>query len=255
MIIPESATQYGFTLDGVGAHSSRTMMLKELRMLLQATPKEATQEKYYQAIVEKNVLQKITESTRKESFTRLRLLYGISPDALVFSTLRKLWDQNSESQPVIALCCALTRDSILRTTWDFVTSLPIGEQVKSDDFERVIEKDNPDRFNPTSLATLGRNLSSTWKQSGHLGGRTVKIRAKVESHPTSTVYAIFLGFLCGLRGEALLHSSWVRLFDESEHAIRESCIQASKQGWLEYRHAGGITDITFHDLLNEGTYE
>jgi hypothetical protein len=43
IIIPQQAVQYGFVIDGLGPHSSRTMMLAELRLLLEGRPPETEQ--------------------------------------------------------------------------------------------------------------------------------------------------------------------------------------------------------------------
>lgn len=103
MIIPEYVTQYGFVLDGIGAHSSRTIMLEEIRMLLEACPMEALEDEYHAAIVDENALMKRTESTRRESFRRLRELYGISPKIPIFRVMRTLWPYSKDAQPVLAM--------------------------------------------------------------------------------------------------------------------------------------------------------
>ena len=68
-------------------------------------------------------------------------------------------------------------------------------------------------------------------------------------------YALLLGYLCDVRGEALFHTLWARLLDAPIHILREQAIRASQQGWLEYRHAGEVTEISFHYLLSEERYE
>jgi len=54
--IPQSASVYGFVSDGLGAHSSRTMMLAELRLLLEACPPATDLAGYRTAILDDNVL-------------------------------------------------------------------------------------------------------------------------------------------------------------------------------------------------------
>ena len=77
------ANEYGFINEPVGAHSSRTMMLAELRLLLAACPQSASFEEYRSAIIDENVLLKKTVATRKVSFRWLRELYAL--DRKLFS--------------------------------------------------------------------------------------------------------------------------------------------------------------------------
>jgi hypothetical protein len=58
-----------------GPHTSRTIMLAELRRLLAACPPEATTEDLTGAVLEENVLAKRTEDTRRRSLRYLRELY------------------------------------------------------------------------------------------------------------------------------------------------------------------------------------
>ncbi len=72
------ANEYGFVDKPVGAHSSRTMMLAELRLLLAACPQSANLEDYRTAIIDENVLLKETVATRKVSFRWLQELYALA---------------------------------------------------------------------------------------------------------------------------------------------------------------------------------
>jgi hypothetical protein len=57
-------------------------------------------------------------------------------------------------------------------------------------------------------------------------------------------YAIGLGHLSGLRGKLLLQSPWVRLLDRGPGDIQELAHEASSQGWLNYKAAGEVVEIT-----------
>lgn len=253
--IPEAAVSYGFVIDGLGAHSSRTIMLKELGLLLAACPPATGVEGYSSAILNENVLLKPTDATRKESFRRLREMYGLDPNLLVFRALRDLWYQNQKTQPLLALLCAASRDPILRATAGAVLDAPLGSIVTPQMISKSIDDQFPGRLNATTLASIGRNTASSWTQTGHLQGRSKKVRSGVQSYPTSVAYALLLGHLCGVRGEALFHTIWTYLLDVPVHTLREHAILTSQQGWLEYRHAGDVTEITFHHFLGEEPYE
>lgn len=255
LLIPEEAISYGFVTEGLGTHSSRTMMLTELQLLFAARSVTTDLEGYRSVIVNDNVLLKKTESTRHKSFRHLRELYGLDPNLLVFRALRELWDQIPDAQPMLALLCALARDPSLRSTTDLIVSLSPDASVTSEMIARAAEKQFPSLSQVTTLAKIGRNAASTWTQSGHLLGRTTKVRIHAKSHLTSVTYALLLGHLCGVRGEALFHTLWTRVLDASTYVLREQAIVATQQGWLEYRHAGEVTDISFYHLLNEELHE
>ena len=55
--------------------------------------------------------------------------------------------------------------------------------------------------------------------------------------------------LCGERGDALFETLWARLLDRPPHELREVATLAAQMGWLEYRSAGSVTEITFGYLL------
>lgn len=252
--IPESAITYGFVAEGLGTHSSRTMMLSELRLLFAARPISAELETYRSAIEDENVLLKGTQSTRAKSFRHLRELYGLDPDIRIFSTLRRLWQQTEEAQPMLAILCALARDPSLRATAGVVLGLSTGTPVTSQMLADAAEETFPDLSKETTLAKIGRNAASSWTQSGHLVGRMNKERVQAKIHPTSVTYALLLGHLCGVRGDELFSTFWARVLDHPVNTLREQAALASKQGWLEYRHAGDVTEITFDYLLREGRH-
>jgi len=110
--IPSLSNQYGFVNDPGGAHSSRTMMLADLRLLLAACPQSANLEEYRSAIVDENVLLKKTVATRKASFKWMREIYGIDRKIILFRALRDLWDEDIQAQSLLALLIAVARDPI-----------------------------------------------------------------------------------------------------------------------------------------------
>src|SRR5689334_19026011 len=97
----------------MGTHLSRTIMLAELRRLMDQSPTTADAKAYRAAVVDANALLKPTAATRLISFNRLRDLYALNPDVLLFHALRDLWYEDVEAQPLLALLCALARDVLL----------------------------------------------------------------------------------------------------------------------------------------------
>jgi len=249
--IPLDTLQYGFVLGGLGAHSSRTIMLHELTLLLAACPPSGLSANYAAAVVEENVLLKRTESTRRKSLRYLRELYGLDTRLVLWRALRDLWEPEQRAQPTLALLCALARDPSLRATATLVLQAERGAELTSEDFATSMNLTKERSLNPATIAKIGRNAASSWTQSSHLQGRTHKVRVKAQSHPTSVAYALLLGYLCGSRGEALFSTGWAQLLDAPPHTLHEQAFLAAQRGWLEYRHAGTVTEIGFSHLLRK----
>ena len=95
--IPPSTEEYGFATDGLGAHSGRTIMSGDLRLLLAACPPSAQIEDYKDAILNSNILLKKTIAARKESFSRLKRLYGLDQEIYLIKVLRNLWEHDTNS--------------------------------------------------------------------------------------------------------------------------------------------------------------
>ena len=247
--IPQEAAKFGYIVDGFGAHSGRTIMLSDVTLLLNACPQMATNDEYRQAIIEDNVLLKKSGAARKEAFQRIQRLYGLDRSILLFQIIRQLWDQEPDARPVLLLLYAIARDPILRVSVGLVTETPVGEILSARDFEFVVADHFSYQLKPKTLASIGRNIASSWAQSGHFEGRSQKVRIAAKSFPTSVAIALLLGYLCGVRGENLFHTDWARVLDTPVHELHTKAQVASQQGWLEYRQTGNITDITFDHFL------
>ncbi len=226
-------------------------MLNELRILLGATAATASYNEYQDAAVEANAVNKATLSTRQKTFRHLRELYAMSPDVALFKTLRELWGLDPDGDPLLACLCAVARDPFMRAGAERILATRPGDEVASEDFESAVEGSFPGRLRPDTLARTGRNIASSWTQSGHLKGRVNKVRATAPCTSTATAYALFLGYLCGDRGEALFGTLWSRLTDAPEHILRAQAGDAARLGYLEYRHGGGVTEISFSHFLRE----
>src|ERR1035437_1898593 len=100
-------TMLGFRSGNKGTHTSRTMMLAELRAVLAAVPANGSRPDYVDAVVEGNCLRKPTTSTRRLTLQRLSELYGLAPEITIFRILRRLWDIDPDSRPLLALLAAL----------------------------------------------------------------------------------------------------------------------------------------------------
>jgi len=250
--IPEDSLAYGFVISGTGAHTSRTIMLADLRKLLISVPASAKLEEYRSVIIEQNVLLKSTGVTRRETFRRLKALYGLNTDILLFRALRDLWDLQPEAQPILALLCAIARDPLLRATANVVMSTPVGAEITAGEISKAVDEKFNGRYNPI-VAGIGRRAASSWQQSGHLQGKFKKIRSIPQFSPTSAAYGLFLGYLCGGRGDGLFDTFWSHLLGAPLHVLHDLAITAAKQGLLEYKHSGNVTEVSFRYLMGDRT--
>ncbi len=86
----EALAQAGFKFTPGGSHISRTIMLAELKQILDAVPSGSPPDTYRSAILTLNVLGKATDSTRQKSLRHLRELYALDEATPIFGLLRKL---------------------------------------------------------------------------------------------------------------------------------------------------------------------
>lgn len=236
----------GFARAGASAHCSRTLMLAELSTLLDAVPDALAPRKNYQFCVEReNCLGKPTSSSRKISFGKLALLYGLDPKLPLFGALRYLWAREEASRPLLALLCASCRDPLLSYAAPFILERKKGEEAGSAGLTAFLEKKYAGRLSMATLGSASRNIRSTFTQSGHLQGRSLKTRVYVKAGPASVAYALYLAHLEGLRGRLLFEGSHMRLLDCGFGQAWELARGAAQNGWLILKRIDEIIEIDF----------
>lgn len=224
-------------------------MLMELSQLLSARPSTAALGDYAAAVLTDNVLLKRSESGRRRSLRYLRELYVLDRRSILFRGLRELWDANERGRPLLALECALARDPLLRATSGVVLPAPTGSELTARDLAERVAQTFPHGYNDAILNKIGRNAASSWTQSGHLIGRSRKIRTTAASTPAVVAYAFMLGHLSDARGMGLLRTVWGQALDSSDHVLLEQAKEASRRGWLDLHRAGDVLEVGFGWLL------
>lgn len=235
-----------------GPHTSRTIMLRELEILLSDCQPDAGSAEYSDAVVGRNVLGKRSFDTRLRSLRYLKELYGLDRELLLFRALRDLWDADAAVRPLLALLVAMARDPLLRATASSVLDAPSGASVDASTLAAAVKDRFPDSYGDAVRAKVGRNAASSWTQSGHLVGRVRKIRAQAVCGPAAVTMALFIGHLAGDRGVGLLRTPWGRALDAPEELILHQAFAASQRGWLELRHVGDVVDVGCRWLLRAG---
>ncbi len=243
-----------------GPSTSQTIMVSSLQRLLSLIPPDARSDAYRSAVREENVLGKDTAGGREWAFRQLRRFYALDPQALLFRALRDLWAGETAGQPLLALLCALARDPVLRASASVILTTEPGCAIRSHDFGAAIEDAFPGAYKESTLHTASGNVLSSWTQSGHLHAKKPKekVRARVCPTPAVLTYALLLGHLQGDRGQALFVTLWAKILDQATSHLFDLAATASQHGMLEFRNAGGVVEISFHQLLrpfvgNQGT--
>ena len=231
--------------------TSNTIGLGHLRDLLREVPEGADLSGYASAIVEENVLGRPSAAGRKRTLRHLRELYLLDPARPEFLVLRRLWDADPTAQPLLACLLAFTRDELLRDSFVAVREASLGSVVTSIDLAAATGAASGSGLSPATLAKVGRNTGSCWTQTGHLTGHAVKRRTTAIATPASVAYAVFLGYLCGLRGFLLLDTPWTALLDVDAKRLRSLIDDAARAGFLSVRSAGQVLDIDVGPLLGD----
>lgn len=240
---------FGFYSAITGTHMSRSMMLDELTALLRGTREDASLEAMKKAIVEENLLGKPTASSREKTFFHLRRAYTLDSTKVLWRVLRHFIIQEPQALPLMALVLVYCRDLQLRKSFDLVSTLKAGEELSRVRMEAAMEEAFPDKYSKAMKKSLAQNVNGTWTTTGHLVGRSHKFRSRPKPHWMSTTYAMFVGYLAGVRGQVLLDSVYARLVSVDPMTAADHLSIASAHGLLRFRNAGGVVETDFSSLL------
>lgn len=246
-----SDDRVGFRFGDKGTHTSRTIMLGELSVLLRVASSEAKRADYRTLIVEDNCLGKRTLATRRLSDQRLSELYALDAGVLLFRVMRRLWQADEGGRPLLALLLALARDPLLRMTAPPILRLRPGEELRRQALTDALNRGTGSRFNEAVLAKIVRNAASSWTQSGHLAGRSRKIRHVVSPTPGGVAFALLLGYAVGARGTMLFGSLWAKALDASTDELISLATDAKRVGYLDLKASGGVVELSPARLLTE----
>jgi hypothetical protein len=227
------------------------MMLDDLTAILAAVPATATVADYSSAIIEGNCLSKQTVATRRHSFQHLRELYALDPQVPLFRVLGHLWAADPQGGSLLALLASLARDPLLLGTAASVIPLRDGAEFQRAAMRMAVSRTVGDRLNDSTIDKVARNAASSWAQSGHLQGRTFKIRQRVTATPGAMAFALYLANAAGFYGQEVLSSGWIRVLDCSTSAAIEIALEAKRRGLIDLRVAGDVFDLNL-DRLDPG---
>ena len=248
--------RFGFSLKRGGAHTSRTMMLEELRTLLAYVDRpEAEKRDYLQAIRDENCLGKRSGINRILTYRHLAYLYSLDRKKILFRTLLYFWNRDIDGQPLLALLCTYARDSIFRSTAPYILMFSKGTTITCESLVEFIGSQEPGRFSKATLKSTAQNINSTWTKSGHLHGRARKVRAHAKPTCGSVSYALLLGYLTGVRGQALFQTEYAKLLDCTMDKAIELAEEASRKGWIVFKRVADVIEVLFPKLIGQEEME
>lgn len=224
-------------------------MLGELSALLARIPDAASREDYAREIRENNLLGKPTKKSRDITLRHLLELYGLDPALPLFRIFRRLWVQDEQARPVLALTMSLARDPLLRCSQDYMLLKHPGELVQREEIEQLLAQDDPDRFSPASLKSFAQNINGSWTQAGFLAGKRRKTRTVPSLTPTNVTFALFLGYLEGLSGQRLFSSRWMNLLAGTPDELMALANSSANRGQIIFMNAGGVMEVRFPGYL------
>lgn len=241
-----SDVQHGhLALGSLRTTASHTIGIPHLVELLRVVPADAPHERYRGAVIDENVLGRPTQTGRQRSFRHLRELYFLDPSRREFAALRRLWDVDLAAQPLLAGILAFTRDGILRASFQALQQAPPGAIVTSDDLTKAVTALYGADLSTATLGKTGRNTGACWTQTGHLAGRTKKVRQTVEPFPAAVAFAAYLGHRAGNRGVGVLDAPWAAVLDLPAAAALDALRSAHTQGLIDLLVAGNVVDVSF----------
>jgi hypothetical protein len=236
---------FGLKFSPGGPHISRTMMLEELGAILTNVPDGSVADEYREATLQRNVLGKRTDSTRRESLRRLRELYAITEATPIFGLLRKLHAIDPASLPLLAIQVAWARDPFLRATTPPVLNAAEGDRVETASLAQALESVFAGQYSELNQNKIARNASSSWTQSGHFAGHAKKIRQRIQPTVVAVTMAFFLGDTSGYHGPAVFSNPWCLLLDMSSDRARTMGSEANRAGLLNLRAVGEVVELSF----------
>jgi len=221
------------------------MMLAELVAVLGAVPLGSGVVDYSNAILQRNVLGKPTDSTRQKSLRHLRELYALDEVTPIFRLLRRLHAIDGASLPLLAIQVAWARDPLLRATTPPISEASEGERVETASLAEAFEATFPNQYSELNRNKIARNAASSWTQSGHLAGRAKKIRQRIKPTVVAATIALFLGDIAGYHGTAVFSNPWCRLLDLNPDRAKSMGFEAHRAGLLNLRAVGEVVELSF----------
>ena len=241
--------ELGFSKNPGGALTSRSILLYQANRLFSIYQKEGLEKppRYY--VIEENRLGIPTLSSREKTCAYLKQEYGFSDKFPIFKALYELHKIHDEEDKTLSLfLLAWSRDALLRHGTLELLKTNTNEILKPYLILDILQKETENRYRESIIEKITQNWMASWTQSGHLTGRSNKIRAQVKAGPVALAFACLLSTLSGETGEKIFSSVWTQILDLNPQQARELAQKAKEIGLLDIYSMGGVTQISFPSI-------
>ena len=151
---------------------------------------------------------------------------------------------------MLAFLAAAARDPLLREMTPFVLDIAARASVVAPTaIAKHLKRQYPqpvpglDAAGHGAAAGLIVDAGGLPERQGHEAAQPGRVT------PGHAAFALLLGYLCGLRASCCWTRLWTRLLDRTPAELADLAVEASRQGWLHYKAAGCVVEITFPGLL------
>ena len=200
------------------------------------------------AIMEDNILGKATSSGRTLTLQRLKELYSFNSSSPIFRVFAGLYHRDPQALPQLALLIAIARDPLLRASAPPILGLAAGSELTRDVLRNAIRAVVGTRMNEAVLDKVVRNTASSWTKTGHLVGRTIKRRARIQPNPTAFAFALWLAQKAGFAVAELFENAWVTALDIEAVTARALAERAHAARLITFRTIGDGVELDLTPL-------
>ena len=246
-----SLEKLGFYYGTSGAHAGRALMLEDIALLLDHAPADAHNPWFSNAILKENLLAKRTMNNRDHANRRLRQLYGLDSRVCLYRAFRQLYLADKASLPQLAVLIAMARDALFRKSAEHIRGLAIGMRVAAEDFRPGLDVVSGGRMSKDTMRLASGNVFTSWIQAGYVSNNDERQRVRADVGVAACAFALFLGWLQGVRGRLLFETEWAKTLDRSVEDLIPLAEAANRRGMLEMLHAGGVIELRFPGYLTE----
>lgn len=247
----EILTRLGFKFGKSGPHSARSLMLPELSIIMDGFTDQTTVESIKEDINTFNCLHKPTSSSRKLTGRHLTDLYGLENNICLFRYFRQLWNKSTGARPVLALQIALCRDPLLRQSMPMMMQLQPGDMLTRQMMESELEDYSKGGYSEASKKSFAQNINGSWTQAGFLEGKAKKSRVKPIVSIENVAFALFIAHMQGFEGQRSFQSDWIKILSTEIDELYVKAQGAARHGYLRYKHASEVIEISFPGWLTE----
>jgi len=242
---------FGFKNGKSGPHAARSLMLPELTTIMDAYTEETSISQIVENIEVFNCLHKATANSRKLSRRHLLNLYGLDMSICLFRAFKQVWQKAPNARPMLALQLALCRDPLLRVAMPLMMQLQPGEILTRQEMEEQLEAYNPSGYSKASKKSFAQNINGSWTQAGFLQGKNKKVRTIPTVCIENVAFSLFVAHLQGYEGQRAFHTNWVKILSSNIDDLYAKAQGASRHGYLRFKHASEVVEITFPNWLTE----